>query len=723
MKVHSIHIENIATIKKADVDYASLGDGIIAISGKTGHGKTHLLESTIPGLLFLRYPFYNNSTIADRWSGGGGKLSGIVEYRDIIYRIDITGKSQKTPDAILWQKSGDTWLPLSSSKVRDFQNVVAEIFPPKEIFLSSLYAAQCDVQGLFALDKAARADVFSKLINVVAYDKLIDTCSNDLKTLKSKISVIGNESVPDLKLRREEFSKQAGIIQDTLFGLLSEIRRTSELKCKIELELSNILKDKQVLAEDIREYKAQQTDLKHQIDNRYFAKSVFSFINSDNPTLEAGLLDDRLADVRRQADAICDTIEHIPVPNRRDIDSCEAALESIDWEYRRHTEDINSGLAIIDRLLGSADCLEGVNLAHPMCSACPLTASAREDASEMDRALERLLASVAGKQEQIEGALELSDAMSEAEAEYEATLARYNSDVSGLRASLKALEDEEVKILIRAKELENAINTSRIYGTPEALSAEISALVEQDDELGLKIKELESRLSILVVKSQKLHKELPKNLTELEAQADKHRQELLELDRQVNELTAKIEVYDSIYDENILIDVSDLATIVEVAKDARTARIESLSPSIEETCNLLLSEYAGGRFQVRIDTMTPRARVGGMKKDFAPTIIDNQTGREGMEVSGGERIMVAEALRMAIAVSASRSLGIVGATLGRDESISNLDNDVTWDYIRLLRMAKEMGKFSQILFISHHEHVWQQADRIIWVENGEVNVQ
>ena len=40
--IHSLHIENIAVIKSADIDFAN---GFTVLSGQTGAGKTIILES------------------------------------------------------------------------------------------------------------------------------------------------------------------------------------------------------------------------------------------------------------------------------------------------------------------------------------------------------------------------------------------------------------------------------------------------------------------------------------------------------------------------------------------------------------------------------------------------------------------------------------------------------------------------------------------------------
>jgi exonuclease SbcC len=152
--------------------------------------------------------------------------------------------------------------------------------------------------------------------------------------------------------------------------------------------------------------------------------------------------------------------------------------------------------------------------------------------------------------------------------------------------------------------------------------------------------------------------------------------------------------------------------------------VDAAGPEISELTNALLHEAFGTRFTLRFDTTR---RSSDNKKEiecFDVTVIDTERGREGTaeSLSGGERVIVSEALSLALATVACRRAGVQEPSLIRDESGAALDPTNARAYVAMLRRAGALIGARQILIVSHSPEVQDLCDARIVVKDGEVTV-
>jgi ABC-type lipoprotein export system ATPase subunit len=57
-----------------------------------------------------------------------------------------------------------------------------------------------------------------------------------------------------------------------------------------------------------------------------------------------------------------------------------------------------------------------------------------------------------------------------------------------------------------------------------------------------------------------------------------------------------------------------------------------------------------------------------------------------------------------------------------DETVGALDARNAKEYVRVLRHAMQIAAFHQVVFICHQPQVWELADRILEVRDGQVRV-
>jgi exonuclease SbcC len=101
-------------------------------------------------------------------------------------------------------------------------------------------------------------------------------------------------------------------------------------------------------------------------------------------------------------------------------------------------------------------------------------------------------------------------------------------------------------------------------------------------------------------------------------------------------------------------------------------------------------------------------------------VLDTVAGREGAAetFSGGERVLLGEAVSLALSMLACRRAGLVGVTLVRDETGAALDPANGRAYVAMLRRAAELVGARQVLFVSHSPELAELADARIVVGGG-----
>jgi len=152
--------------------------------------------------------------------------------------------------------------------------------------------------------------------------------------------------------------------------------------------------------------------------------------------------------------------------------------------------------------------------------------------------------------------------------------------------------------------------------------------------------------------------------------------------------------------------------------------IDCAGPEISETANTLLHGCFGTRFTVSLDTTKLSADGKKQLEGCEITVLDTLRGREGPaeRLSGGERVIVSEALSLALTVVACRRAGVERPTLVRDESGAALDPENGRAYVTMLRRAADMVGADRVLFVSHSAELQELADARIEIADGKVTL-
>ena len=161
----------------------------------------------------------------------------------------------------------------------------------------------------------------------------------------------------------------------------------------------------------------------------------------------------------------------------------------------------------------------------------------------------------------------------------------------------------------------------------------------------------------------------------------------------------------------------DLADWQRLAADLgrdglQAAEIDAAGPELTELVNDLLHRCHGPRFTVSIETQRLSADGKRTLEGCEVRVLDVERGRDttAETLSGGEAVLVGEAVSLALAMLACRRAGVERPTIVRDESGSALSPENARVYVSMLRRAAELVDADKVLLVSHTPEVWDLCD-------------
>lgn len=163
----------------------------------------------------------------------------------------------------------------------------------------------------------------------------------------------------------------------------------------------------------------------------------------------------------------------------------------------------------------------------------------------------------------------------------------------------------------------------------------------------------------------------------------------------------------------------NLITEATGQQGAQAIEIDAAGPEIAAIANELLELYPHKKFTIEFVTLKEKAsKPGEFKEVFDVIVYDGPKRRLFENLSGGERVIVAEAISLSLAIRNARTNRIKYETLWRDETTGALDETNAEAYVEMLRKARELGEFDQVIFVSHLAIAYDSADARIMLHDG-----
>lgn len=174
-------------------------------------------------------------------------------------------------------------------------------------------------------------------------------------------------------------------------------------------------------------------------------------------------------------------------------------------------------------------------------------------------------------------------------------------------------------------------------------------------------------------------------------------------------------------------DLSDWTRLgADLGKDGLQALIvDAALPQLNTLANDLLHSCHGPRFTIEITTQRVSGDGKRMLEDLDVLVTDTEHGRvDAIETySGGERVILGEAVALALTMVACQAAGLKHPTLVRDESGAALSEANGRAYLAMLRRAVDVLDADRCLFVSHNRELQELADARIVIANGTATVQ
>jgi exonuclease SbcC len=814
------------------LDLGNLPEGLIAVVGENGSGKTAFLESALAAIYrkfasrekeLVDYAHDRDSFIEAVFAfDGHGQFRARVNL-DAVRRVS---------EAVLEQIHSDgTRAFLSDGKVSSFDAAVARVFPPAAVVLASAFAAQNRAGSFVTLDRRGRKELFSKLLGLEQYEQMAQTArtaaglvEEAAKRLDVRRDLLARDTGADrdealataeadrgrergilegrrLSLRTSIADAEAALatVQDQvaacavarqrvtslegeLAGKQAEHYRVLERRGQVERAL---VAEREVIAAAQRKAHADIANAEARCGETFRAavKAVEDSLAAKRKDLDARIANNRriLSDAEgiRAAVTRLGEVEASIATARQDEGTWRATLA----EVARRRELAQHDLGVADqaardlaRASGDAQLIDDVPCqASGEYAGCQFlrqalaakqripdlaTKAARQTALRdqlqalaVDKEVaEQQLATIA----QTIRDLEADKVTLAAKAKLEPALAAAEARIAELDAAREEAERAAERGHADAKERVKArlaeLAEDRARADAGRLEAERVAELRADSQ----ITECEQQLKVLDLSIRKVQEVLDAARADLAAaeagnvQAQALQATLDGLRRQWDETTTALAHLEARRQEDertrqaLELRRADLADVerriealqAELLEWSMLAKalgrdglpvleIDAAGPTVSSYTNDLLSSCFGPRFSVELVTQEAKVSGKGLKESFEIKVYDNERGgdaRDIADLSGGEQVIVEEALKNGIALFVNGRNTSPLQTCWRDETTGPLDPENAARYLPMLRRVQQLGGFHQVLFISHNPDAAAMADAQLRFADGRVTV-
>lgn len=651
--------------KEVAVDFGAMGSGLFAVSAKNGQGKTTLMDASGCAILFRECPTRETTSLPAAFPSGEGSLFLSFEVAGRQYEASLGIRKGDLGYAIL-KRDGDPF----ASGAKAYAEAIKGIVGPKDAFYASAYAMQGGGGRLSSLDdQAKRKAIFRHFLQLDRLEKLKKEAKRRLDELTefSRALTAVEEDLPFLEKKISE--KTAERKQNAKDLVLKEAAFN---KAKAAMEA---FKDVEAALAALAAFRRHHSTLSSAVED-----SVESIVQLQE-TIEG--LEERLATPLVQPPS--------PAKLRAELDGLRdknTALVRQQGEVGRLLVDVEAA-SRSEEILADVPC-EGE---FPECRFLVDAAADVKDLPKRQSVYEKANADLEKALANLPDMKALQKRVFDAE----------TAERAYLQAKAKRDADQ-----VRLTELKEALEDELAAGekTTTALE-ELGDEPEAPDTSPEKIKQARATLS----QAEAALDAERRTKGAVDGALEQHRASLEKLKRRRDELQPKI------VDKPAL----DFLCLALGTNGIQAMEIDACGPEVSGIANDLLAGSYGARFSVRIAT-TRETKAGNEAQDLLIRVLDatREGGRECSigDLSGGEQVVVDEAIRTALSIYANGHLDQPYRTLWRDEPMGALDEENARHYVDLLRAAKSLGNFHQVLVVSHNMTVVGAVDGVLKLNDG-----
>ena len=707
MKIHQLSLCGLteAFPGPVSVDFEALGPGLIALVGPNGAGKSTLIGS-IFAALFRQLPGQKRS-LYDFCTHPKPEIDLAFSVNGQRYRslLKIDPKSRQM-ESYLFNGEG---APLANGKKDVFQELIRKRIGTIEFFESAIFSNQKRTGNFLGLDRSERKELFIRELLGLDRLRLISTAAKEKAEEAAKTTIGLEGQSKSLRELVDGGVENPAEVEARLADVSSRLERAEAEKRGVELRMLELqaadtnrrplLAEIETLKQRLRKTVAEIAETNNQVardESLLAGKKDLTGLTERETVLAA-----RIEELHRQIQEI----QGLETSNR----GTERTFQTLDGELRNN-------LAELERLR-----VEHEELAMVPCrgegpyASCPKIRRAVA-AGQKIPTLEGEVATLSLEVEVQRSSLlqivtpsfELTRTLEGCERDrrkVDQERQRYQE----LRA-VEARRDERLKALDRL-----AHGRAEVTEELEKKESALFAFSDLDAKMHGSRREVENAERLIV--SCRRERD---SLIARQAQI-KQRQDQLEAARtRLSQVEAGLGTARAECD-----DFNYLAKAFG-PDEIQLCEIQAAGPEVSTLVNALLEGCFDNKFEIRFRTQRPKADGRGMVDDFDVEVRNKNLDRTCLvdELSGGQFVLVNEAVNLGIAIYNMRQgESIRYETLFRDETVGALDSANAREYVRMLRRAMDLGGFHQVIFICHTPLVWELADRILSVRDGQIVAQ
>lgn len=786
-------------------------DGIIAVVGQNGNGKTRLLDA---GLASIYGPGNSRAfpsregTLADYATSRDAYIEATWLLGDKRYRTRTNVDAERRQaEASIEELIGKKRKLLNDGKVTTFKEVVGRLFPSQRSVLASAFAAQKGRGSFAELGQKERMELFVELADLahlelrastakacaVAADRVLQAAGavlaemrrsaldpdvgSRLASLQERAATLEQElgeasqqasgraeQVKALQVRAVEFvrleaaAKAAGAVLSGTAKTVADIeaeaaqaaaRADAAYKAtsgRLDVATKRLEARKKAL---ISTHAAAQTDRRERILNNESILSQSTDIHAAIlATSEASAKLDRLVTLRSE------TMERLSKCQVDDRVASQALLKVegersklLDAEKKvgilkvvkfgekcaddppcRFVSDASEAKQSLAELTAAVAQIPALKKVAEAAAAAVVSANAALKAISNDESTQRAVIETNKKTAALATDLKTAEArIGDLRQSIAAADTAHDADVASVESELKhaveVAEKEDERTAIEYSDASEATETTLAAAVNLHTQAEIelrAATAKAAAESGAKT-ELDAAEEALKQVSARVI-----SLTSSSATAAKDRDALAAEVEARRSAEMRVKDYSDAVDRGQVTQASWLLLARALGRDGlQRLEIDAAGPVVSDLANQLLSVGYGPRFSIQIVTQVATADRKDMKERFTIEVIDNEYGakpRDIGDLSGGERVVVEEALRAALACYVNLRGRQRCLTLWRDETTGALSPENIAPYVAMLRKLRTLSGAEVILFVTHSTEAADLADAVIELNDGKATI-
>ncbi len=728
MKLLSLRLKNFKGIKfgslgldEINIDFSSLPDGMIAITGLTGAGKTTILDNMPP---YRVMPYRDSQSLVDAVYDIGEKENVYQMPDGTLYKtfLKINAKARQmdsylsryNPEKQQWDD------PIVDGRNEEFDREVERIFMPQKLFYIADYRAQ-DATSFISYKKSDWKAMFEQMIGL---DYLLE------KSQKAKKQREEGESLLRIKAAEiERIRKNIDLLVierpdpgvTKLF--VEDVAAKEREVAAVSAEISSLTSEKSVLAEKETGLATRQKEALDSVEAalKVHVDSLESLKKKEKQYAEA--VGDRENILMAESE-----LKTARIAEAAKKDEARKRAQSVD----RRSKTAATLAKLKEKLSAEKDKLTKASSQAKLLEEVPC--------GDDEKKTCKLLALAVAAKNGIPGNMQKIDDLESEIQDAENYIGHIDSEIAGLAVEVPAELTEKIerlqaltarKEVLANAERELAVVREDIRRTKdtiakvtdsqgekvEAFKKEIAAVAKRTEEVAAALTDRETRKGDLDVALASIREKL-EDVRVKERTAEENARQKVVLEKDIVDLEAEVDAIRGETAQWALIEKG-------FGRDGLIAlELEVASPEISNIINSLLNEM-GGRFAVRFETLRPKA---SKKNEYIETfdirVLDTEAGVEKslIDLSGGERVVVDDAIARGVGIYVAKTAGANVKTLFSDERDGALDKTKKLEYCAMKRQVLKLGGYRQEFFISHTPELWDLADATINVSSRGIEI-